>query len=102
MENFDGGESIPLRGMSVATFNVRTEKWHQTWVDNQGGYLDFEGEFCDNKMILVREAETENGIVWQRMVWYNITADSLDWNWERSSDGDDWELVWKIKYERSK
>lgn len=44
LENFDGTPSITLKGMSVSTFNARSGKWEQTWVDNQGGYLDFTGE----------------------------------------------------------
>src|SRR5437763_10641338 len=40
-ENFSGGDSMPLRGMSISRFDPRAGKWKQTWVDNQGGYLDF-------------------------------------------------------------
>jgi hypothetical protein len=37
------------------------------------------------------------------MVWYNITADEFDWNWERSDDGGKtWEVKWQIKYKRKK
>ena len=37
----------------------------------------------------------------QRMVWYAITADSLEWNWERSNDdGDTWRVLWQIHYRR--
>lgn len=38
-ERFTGGESMPLRGMSVSTFDSRAGKWKQTWVDNEGSYL---------------------------------------------------------------
>lgn len=39
----------------------------------------------------------------QRMVWYNITDDEYDWNWERSDDsGKTWDVKWQIKYRRKK
>lgn len=101
LENFDGGSSMPLKGMSVSTFNVQTGRWQQTWVDNQGGYLDFVGEFKDGKMILQRHATIEGRDVLQRMVWYNIAQADFDWNWERSDDdGETWRVLWQIHYVR--
>lgn len=102
-ENFDGTPSIDLRGKSVSMFNQRTGKWHQTWVDNQGSYLDFTGEFQDGKMVLQRTSVINEEDVLQRMVWYEIEEDSLLWNWERSDDnGETWTVLWKIHYERVK
>ncbi|MCA9955727.1 MAG: hypothetical protein KC434_13450, partial [Anaerolineales bacterium] len=40
-EEFDGTLSTPLQGLSVSTYNTQLGKWQQTWVDNQGSYLDF-------------------------------------------------------------
>jgi hypothetical protein len=101
-ENFDGGTSMPLRGMSVSTFDTRPGKWKQTWVDNQGGYLDFIGEFRNQQMILSRVGSKPDGTrVLQRMVWKNITAEEFDWSWESSSDGGKtWKVVWPIHYKR--
>ncbi len=102
VENFSGGDSMPLRGMSVSAFDGRTHKWKQTWVDNQGGYLDFIGEFRDGKMILGREAIRPDGAhVLQRMVYKNIAADEFDWSWEASKDGGKtWQVQWPIHYKR--
>jgi hypothetical protein len=37
----------------------------------------------------------------QRMVWYNIEADQIDWNWERSNDGGTtWRVLWQIHYQK--
>jgi hypothetical protein len=102
-ENFDGTPAIPLRGMSVSTYNPRLGKWQQTWVDNQGSYLDFLGEYKDSRMMLQRRATVNGKEVLQRMVWYDIMKDSLQWNWERSEDeGKNWTVLWKIKYLRKK
>lgn len=101
-ENFTSLYSLPLRGASVSVFNPNTGKWHQTWVDNQGNYLDFTGEFQEGMMILSREARPAGKPAFlQRMVWFDIVADSLKWNWERSDDGGKtWKVLWAIDYAR--
>jgi hypothetical protein len=101
-ETFSGEESMHLRGTSVSTFDGNAGKWKQTWVDNEGGYLDFAGEFKDQQMILQREAVRKGGTrILQRMVWKNITANELDWSWEASRDGGKtWQVQWPIHYKR--
>jgi len=101
-ENFSGGDAMPLRGTSVSTFDARAGRWKQTWVDNQGGYLDFVGEFKNGQMILQREGTRPDGTkVLQRMVWKNITPTELDWSWEASRDGGKtWQVNWPIHYKR--
>jgi hypothetical protein len=102
-EEFDATPSSPLIGKSFSVYNIRTGKWHQTWVDNSGGYLDFSGNWQDDKMILSRSAEIKGVVTIQRMVWYNITDNKFDWNWEKSTDGGKtWTVSWKIQYTRKK
>ena len=102
VERFNGAPSSPLNGMSVSSYNVERDQWQQTWVDNQGGYLDFAGEFTDGRMVLARDAVRDGKRFKQRMVWYDIKRDSLKWNWERSTDGGNtWEVLWKIEYRRA-
>ena len=94
-------ETPPFVGLSLSVFNARTDRWQQTWVDNQGGYLDFTGGMAGDKMILSRQAIIEGQPVQQRMVWHNIGADALDWSWERSDDGgQSWKVLWAIHYRR--
>ena len=101
-ENFDGNPGTQLVGKSHSVYSTQQEKWFQTWVDNSGGYLDFEGDMIDNKMILSRTVNLEDGASFiQRMVWYNITENKFDWNWERSDDnGETWTTNWKLHYRR--
>ena len=47
------------------------------------GHLDEKWTVWDGRMTLSRSAEREGRAFLQRMVWYNVSADSLDWNWER-------------------
>ena len=101
LEQFDGAPSTTFKGMSISTHNSETGLWQQTWVDNQGGYLDFTGTFQDGQMILSRNAILEGRPVKQRMVWHNINPNHLDWSWERSDDGGNtWQTVWQIHYKR--
>jgi hypothetical protein len=102
-ENFEGrfenDAEMVFRGTSLSAYDVRAGEWGQTWVDSQGGYLDFRGGMRDDRMILSRRATIDGQPVVQRMVWYNIAADDLDWNWERSDDGGaTWQVLWHIHY----
>lgn len=101
-EAFNGQPAIQLIGRSISVFVPRENLWKQTWVDNQGGYLDFTGGLVEGRMILSRAAFNPEGEpIILRMVWHNITSDSLDWNWERSNDsGKSWENLWQIHYKR--
>ena len=100
-ENFDGTPSIKLKGTSVSTFSKQLGKWQQTWVDNSGGYLDFVGGFQDGKMILSRQLVRDDKKLMQRMVWFNISENEFDWNWESSEDdGATWKILWSIHYKR--
>jgi hypothetical protein len=100
-ENFSGADSMHLRGTSVSTFDARSGHWKQTWVDNEGGYLDFVGDFSNGQMILQRETIHKRTKILQRMVWKNITANEFDWSWEASRDGGKtWQVNWPIHYKR--
>ena len=91
-----------LVGRSHSAYDADAGTWRQTWVDNQGAYLDFTGGMQpDGRMILSRTDTRGDAPVEQRMVFYNIEPDALDWRWERSGDGGrTWEVLWTIHYER--
>lgn len=103
-ENFSSADSDHLRGTSVSVFDQKSGHWKQTWVDNQGSYLDFTGDFRDGQMILQRDFTRPDGVhVMQRMIWKNITANEFDWSWEASTDGGKtWKVNWPIHYKREK
>ena len=97
-ENFSAPDLI---GMSVSSYDPERNLWCQTWVDNNGSYLDFTGGFENDRMILSRDAMVRGEACKQRMVWFNIDANQFDWNWERSDDGGhSWRALWQIKYTR--
>ncbi len=99
-EKFSGEN---LNGLSFSSYDSERGLWCQTWVDNTGSYLDFTGKFEGGKMVLSRDAIVKGQVCKQRMVWFNITPDQFDWNWERSDDdGQSWRALWEIKYMRKK
>jgi len=90
-------------GESWSVFNTKTKKWQQTWVDNQGAYIVLTGEFKDGKMTLITEpvAMPDGTKTQNRMVFYNITHDTFDWDWEATNDGGNvWKINWRIHYRR--
>lgn len=105
LENFEAlsGRFQGYQGKSVSILDKRDQVWKQTWVDSEGAYLDFTGKIEGSKRIFYREFENDDGeMVMQRMVFYNIHEDSLDWDWQRSVDGgESWQLQWRIHYTRS-
>lgn len=89
-------------GRSLSVYNPRAGTWHQGYADNQGGYFNLLGERDGDRRIFKTEmvSQGEKKII-RRMVFYNITADSLMWDWEGSEDGGKtWTLRWRIRYKR--
>ncbi|MFC2152052.1 hypothetical protein ACFLSE_05940 [Bacteroidota bacterium] len=89
-------------GKSWSVYNINNGTWYQTWVDNQGSYLDFIGEIEEEKRIFKRTFVKSDGtIITQRMVFYDIEQDSFTWDWENSTDSKKtWKLLWRINYKR--
>ena len=101
-ENFSNPKT-GYDGKSWSVYNSVAKVWQQTWVDNQGGYIDLSGKFEDGKMTLVTQTRTLNDGRKQiyRMVYGNITPNSFDWDWGSTTDGGTtWNSVWKIHYVR--
>ncbi len=100
-ENFYDSSS-QFFGKSWSVYDSTTRLWKQTWVDNQGGYIVLSGKFENGKMTLATQPVTRKGkVTVSRMVFYNISSGSFDWNWEHSTDGGrNWALSWKIHYRR--
>ena len=50
----------------------------------------------------MRTKTVDDRIVHDRMVWLDVTSDSLRWQWQRSHDGGaTWDLTWEIDYRRT-
>ena len=90
-------------GMSISVYNGRTGDWRQTWVDNQSGYISLSGGVRDGVMELRTESFTNPQGQEQinRMIWTDVTRNSLEWHWQASIDGGKtWQDRWVIAYTR--
>lgn len=99
------GQNAGFKGTSISVYRPRFDRWKQAWADNSGGYYDFTGKVDGEKRIFQTDIlEREDGSRFtQRMVFYDITEDSMTWDWESSTDGGKtWSLNWRIYYERIK
>ena len=81
---------VCLRGRSWSVLDP-DRGWLQTWVDNQGGYLDFTGGLNDEGFVFCRPGA--------RMVFRDVSEDRFTWDWEKRSS-DSWQLVWRLDYRR--
>jgi hypothetical protein len=98
-EHFEGG---PLNGHSVSTYLVRSKNWRQTWVDNQGGYIDLEGGPDGMGNFVLTTLGRPGSAAASRMVFTDIKPDSFTWRWQATRDGKTWIDNWIIRYTRKK
>ena len=103
-EQFDGADddgSGGLRGQSWSVFEPKQRLWRQTWVDDQGGYLELVGGQVDGWFAFGRAAPENGPKALQRMVFRDVQQDRLQWTWEHSEDGGaTWATRWEIAYRR--
>jgi hypothetical protein len=99
-ENFATDDGSFL-GRSLSVYDEKAVTWRQTWVDSAGGYLSFAGGMKGDDMVLSTEPVADGDeVVVNRMVFTNITPDSLYWQWQKSNGGDSWSDLWTITYKR--
>lgn len=90
-----------FNGKSFSVFHPMKKIWQQTWVDNNSGYMVFEGGKDNDNFILSMQREVKGKIVLMRMVFNNITKDGFNWDWQMSSDnGETWKDQWNLVYKR--
>lgn len=102
-ESFKSQAPASWTGMSVSVWDPVAGQWQQTWVDSHGSYIALTGEFKDRRMTLTTAPRTlpDGSSIRNRMVFYAITANSLQWDWDLSRDGGQtWEVMWTIGYRR--
>ena len=100
-ETFDGRPGADFTGSSLSVYSPHLDLWRQTWVDSQGSYWAFTGGPQGDRFIFATDDLRDGRPIKLRMVFYNIAAASLDWDWERSDDGGaTWTLQWRLHYTR--
>jgi hypothetical protein len=97
----DSGGDQALHGRSWSVYDAERHAWHQTWVDDQGGYLELVGGRVDGWFSFWRTAPERGPDAQQRMVFRDVTPSAFHWTWEGSPDaGRTWIVRWAIEYRR--
>lgn len=103
-ENFraETGTLSGYKGTSLSVYNPAKQSWHQGYADNQGAYFNFTGSRDGDKRIFQTAVVDRDGKkIVQRMVFSDISDETITWDWELSEDGGlTWNLKWKIYYAR--
>ncbi len=92
----------PYKGESYNTWDSRTKRWHQSWVDNGGLLALFDGGLRGNAMVLEGEGADPKGPFRSRMTFTPMPDGRVRQLWERSSDqGTTWTTLFDGFYKRA-
>lgn len=81
-------------GNSINFYDAKTNKWHQTWIDNQGSPLYLDGEFKDGAMVLT------DGV--NRITWTLLKDGRVNQRWDTTQDkGKTWKTIFDGFYTRN-
>lgn len=101
VENWSSADGV-FKGTSYNFYNASTEKWNQTWVDNQGGSLLLEGNIQNGAMVLSGKSKGPQG-QWQldRITWTPNGDGTVRQHWQVSTDeGKSWATSFDGTYHR--
>ena len=91
------------QGISFNTFDVFTQQWVRTWVDNQGQRLFLTGGLVDGAMVLRGTKRTGDGHeIVVRVSWTPVSADEVIQTWSFSRNGgESWQVERTLRYTRN-
>lgn len=102
-ENWDGGGGGGSIGKSFNFYNPVTKKWHQSYMDSNGGNWMMDGELKDGVLRYEGAIYSPNGKVLVHMTFYNMGPDKVRQTAETSvDDGKTWTSTWDGTYIRKK
>jgi hypothetical protein len=90
-------------GASYSIYDAQTRSWRQLWVDNGGGMFDLRGGPVSGERhvfaLTTIEPRGPNQLT-MRMIWEDVTADSLVWRWQARQPDGGWQDRWVLRYRR--
>ncbi len=89
-----------MTGTSLNAYDPHTGTWHQTWVDDRGGFLLLSGGLEEGSMVLSGEMRDEEGPVTHRITWTPLDDGQVRQLWEVRRGAEDWEVVFDGLYTR--
>jgi hypothetical protein len=90
-------------GGSYSTYDAQTKSWRQMWVDNAGGLFDLRGGPVSgqrHRFELVNIEPRGPNKATMRMIWEDVTRDSLTWRWQSRQPDGSWADRWVLRYKR--
>ena len=86
-------------GASVSHWDAAAGLWEQDYWDNRGYSAVFRGNRAGDRMVLERVPREGSGAL-TRLVWSEITADTIRWTYDRQEGDGSWVTTWLIDYSR--
>ena len=98
-----GPNGADFIGGSYSTYDSQTKSWRQMWVDNAGGMFDLRGgpgsgQRHQFELVNIEPRGPKKATL--RMIWENVTADSLTWRWQSRNPDGSWTDRWVLRYKR--
>jgi len=90
-------------GGSYSIYDTQTNSWRQMWVDNGGNMFDLRGGPVTGQphvfeLVNVEPRGAQKATM--RMIWQDITPDSLTWRWQSQNPDGSWADRWVLRYQR--
>lgn len=91
------------RGRSINFFDASTHRWHQTWIDNQGGPLQLDGGLINGSMVLSQSQKdpASGQVTVNRITWTPNADGSVRQHWESRTGNAAWQNVFDGRYVRA-
>lgn len=82
-ENWQGSKGSS--GQSFNFYDQKEKMWHQTWVDNQGGFLLLKGKMSNGNMVLKSDITSQNENVFYHQITWSKDGEGVVQVWETFS-----------------
>lgn len=89
-----------MTGTSLNAYDPHAGTWHQTWVDDRGGFLLLSGGLQDGSMVLSGEMRDEKGPVTHRITWTPLEERQVRQLWEVRRGAGEWTVVFDGLYSK--
>ncbi|MGH7564942.1 MAG: hypothetical protein ACREK5_11055 [Gemmatimonadota bacterium] len=89
-----------MTGTSLNKYDPQTGTWHQTWVDDRGGFLLLSGGLEESSMVLSGEMQDDEGPMTHRITWTLLDEGQVRQLWEVRRAREDWKVVFDGLYTR--
>jgi hypothetical protein len=90
-------------GGSYSIYDAQTRSWRQMWVDNGGGMFDLRGGPVTGQTHVFELVNVEPrgpNKATMRMIWQDVTPNSLTWRWQSQGADGSWTDRWVLRYKK--